>query len=165
MGMFWGFFPVLLWPFSLYTHFPQFTRIFHLLQSHATAAAVEIIGIIYPSNSQNNQCLLESPAVTPGDFCSKQPETFERDIISIGVSVHGWKLQQCIKLGILVRKKRKKDRFVFNLSWIIIPTLCAMTENSVLNSKVDSVKQIVAPLMNTCFLPCMYQELILISVI
>lgn len=80
-------------------------------------------------------------AVIPGDFCSKQPETLERDVISRGVSVHGWKLQQYIKLGISVKKKKKKELLVFNLSWITIATLYAMTENSVLNSKVDSVSR------------------------
>lgn len=40
-----------------------------------------------------------------------------------------------------------------------------MTANSVLNSKVDSAKQVVSLMINTCYLPCMYLELILISVI
>lgn len=119
--------------------------------------------------SRNNRDSFTPPihratlAVTPGDFCSKLPETFERDIVSRGVSVRGWELKQYIKLGILVKKE--KDLLVFNLNWITIATLCAMTENSVLNSKVNSVKQIGSLLINTYFLPCIYLELILILVI
>lgn len=60
--------------------FPQFTRKFHLLWFHATAA--ETIGIRLPLHRA-------TLAVTPGDFCSKLPETLERDIVSRGVSVRG----------------------------------------------------------------------------
>lgn len=48
----------------------------------------------------------------------------------------------------------KKDLFLFNLCWIIIPTLCVITENYVLNSKVNSVKQIAPLLINIYILPC-----------
>ena len=85
----------------------------------------------------------------PRDFCGKQPETLERDVISRGSVFMAESLNDILSLAFWW----KKDLFVFNLRWIIIPTLCAMTENDVFNSKVDSVKQIAPLLINIYILP------------
>lgn len=89
-------------------------------------------------------------ALSPRDFRGKQPETLERDVVSRASVFMAESFNNILSWAFWW----KKDLLVFNLRWITIPTLCAMTENYVFNSKVDSVKQMAPLLINIYFLPC-----------